>query len=173
MKVYLRKATTDDLSDMLKLVEEAKENLAHRGIPQWQNGIGPNREIIQKDIDHQQAYVLIVDNQVAGMAIITTDIDLSYEAIKEQWSQKFSKYCSIHRLIIGSTYQGKGLAVLLLQLLTSHCQMMDYHDVRIDTHPQNKMMQKAIKKAGFIKRGVISLPIPTGERNAYQFLNDK
>ena len=60
MTVYLRKAEPSDLPDILAIIEDGRRTLQKSGIPQWQNGDGPNQEILAKDIDQQTCYILMV-----------------------------------------------------------------------------------------------------------------
>ena len=45
------------------------------GIPQWQNGDGPNQEILAKDIDQQTCYILMVEDALAGVGVLCSEID--------------------------------------------------------------------------------------------------
>jgi RimJ/RimL family protein N-acetyltransferase len=49
---------------------------------------------------------------------------------------------------------------------------LGYRDVRIDTHPANEPMKRAIASTGFTYRGVVEFAIPDGVRAAFQLLLD-
>ena len=64
---YVRQATLSDLSEISAIFEDAKKVLSNDGSSQWQNG-SPSIENFKKDIEDGCCYVLIVDEEVAGMA---------------------------------------------------------------------------------------------------------
>lgn len=70
MTVYLRKAEPSDLPDILAIIEDGRRTLQKSGIPQWQNGDGPNQEILAKDIDQQTCYILMVEDALAGVGVL-------------------------------------------------------------------------------------------------------
>lgn len=171
MVIYLRKAVPNDLSTIMEIILNARQLLHERNIPQWQNGEGPNEEQLAQDITLQRCYVLIVDQEIAGLGIISTDDEVAYKHIKNgRWIETNEFYAAIHRVALSPIYQGKGLALLLMNHLITAARLDNNLDIRIDTHPENKSMQKLIKKVGFTYRGNILLPVPDGERFAYQLL---
>ena len=56
---YLRRATKADLPAILTIINEAKAYLKEQGINQWQAGYPTNQDI-EKDIEQQISYVLMV-----------------------------------------------------------------------------------------------------------------
>lgn len=169
--IYLRTATEKDLPMILTLVEEARVILSENNIPQWQNGDGPSQTILQKDIQRKQCYVLIAVDKIVGIGIISTEPEVAYEQLEAgEWLDCASPYVAIHRVAICPRYHGKGYAQLLLRYLVTTSRLMNYLDIRIDTHPKNKAMQHLITKNGFEYRGNIQLPVSNGERFAYQLL---
>lgn len=74
MSKYIRQATSADLPAMMAIIEQGKHALAADQIPQWQDGY-PLAADIQADIDARIAWVLIVDDQIAGTAALLTTPD--------------------------------------------------------------------------------------------------
>ncbi|XUB56734.1 hypothetical protein IGJ02_000972 [Enterococcus sp. DIV0724b] len=171
MAIYLRKAAPTDLTKIMDVIRAARQFLHAHTIPQWQNGEGPDEKQLIQDIATQQCYVLIVDQEIAGLGIISSDIEEPYEQIKNgHWQQASKDYVVIHRVAIDPVYHGKGLALLLMNLLITTARLNNQFDIRIDTHPDNKPMQHLIKKAGFHYQGELSLPVADGQRFAYQLI---
>lgn len=171
MVTYLRKATLTDLSDIMEIISSARQLLHEKKIPQWQNNSGPSKEQLTQDIALKQCYVLVVDEKVVGLGIISTAKEETYDLLNSgQWTGSKGEYVVIHRLALAAAYQGQGLALTLMNFLLTAARLDDYLDIRIDTHPKNIAMQQLIKKAGFQYQGDISLPIPDGERFAYQLI---
>ena len=169
MKLYLRKAAIGDLDMMMSIIDHAREVIIKRGIPQWQDGDGPSREIFTEDIKREQAYVLMLDDQIVGVGTILTEPDEAYDKMKT-WNMEFSGYASIHRVAINPDIQGRGLSKMLLSFLITAARLNGYQDIRIDTHPENKIMQHVIQSSGFQLKGEIELSVPNGERLAYQLI---
>lgn len=171
MVVYFRKAIPDDLNNIMKIIQSARRLLCEKNIPQWQNGEGPNEELLKHDITLQRCYVLIVDDDIAGLGIISTESEPPYNHIMNgQWINTHEKYGTIHRVALSPLYHGKGLALLLMNYLITTARLNTILDIRIDTHPKNKAMQQLIRKAGFTYQGDILLPVVDGERFAYQLV---
>ncbi|MEI5989249.1 hypothetical protein A5881_000737 [Enterococcus termitis] len=171
MAIYLRKATTTDLPEILEIIQAARQLLQKNKVPQWQNGEGPNKLQLEQDIASQQCYLLIVDQQIAGLGIVSADKEAPYEQITNgQWQETTGDYAVLHRVALAPSYQGKGLSLTLMNFLITAARLKEHLDIRIDTHPQNIAMQQLIKKAGFMYCGDILLPVDNGERVAYQLI---
>ncbi|EOL43803.1 hypothetical protein RV11_GL002248 [Enterococcus phoeniculicola] len=169
MEISLRKAKKADCEKIMQLIEQAKEFLKQQGSPQWQKGHGPKKETILRDIEKEESYLLIADNQIVGTAALVSGIDPVYTAITGTWKKTDTAYVSIHRVAIDGTIRGNRLAKQLLNGLVSIAKKEGIKDVRIDTYPANVIMEKAIFSSGFTYQGMIEFPIPDGERKAYQF----
>ncbi|AUJ33063.1 MAG: GNAT family N-acetyltransferase [Liquorilactobacillus nagelii] len=167
---FIRPATLTDLPAMMGIIEEARQLLAVDNIPQWQDGY-PNKESIKQDIENEIAYVLVNDQQVAGVAALQTWPDPDYsEIFAGAWQRPDQKhYATIHRIAIAQRYRGQHLAQLFLSNLTSQAWQLGFDQVRIDTHPTNQRMRHLVTKSGFDFAGEVHLKeraVP--ERLAYQ-----
>ena len=57
-----RKSIKSDVSRIMEIIRQAQEYFKLQGINQWQNNY-PNHATIKKDIDKEESYVLINDNE--------------------------------------------------------------------------------------------------------------
>ncbi|MCO7174965.1 GNAT family N-acetyltransferase [Sporolactobacillus kofuensis] len=171
MTTYLRKATDDDLLEINKIIDSAKLLLKANEINQWQDGY-PDLETLHHDIEQQVCYVLIVDQQIAGVGVILQDKDPGYEKIVQgSWlDSDQSTYRSIHRVALSPDFRGQHLSATLMNHLITAARLAGSTDLRIDTHPENNAMQRVIQKSGFDYRGVIYLERSHDKRWAYQLL---
>lgn len=172
MSKYIRQATSADLPAIMSIIEQGKQALAADQIPQWQDGY-PLATDIQADIDAKIAWVLIVDNQIAGTAALLTTPDPNYAAIYDGgWAPtKNHRYASIHRIAIASGYHGQHLADFYFSNLITMSYQLGFRQLRIDTHLLNQRMQHIITKAGFDYRGIVYMNHDKNDqRNAYQLL---
>lgn len=79
-------------------------------------------------------------------------------------------YSIIHRIAIEADHQGEHLSAALIQQLMTMSYYLGYRDVRIDTHPDNLVMQHIITSNGFEEKGTITMDEDKGVRLAYQIL---
>ncbi|WP_412989280.1 GNAT family N-acetyltransferase [Pediococcus siamensis] len=167
---YLRKTTTQDLPSVVKIIDSAKAFLKAQNINQWQDGY-PQAADLQSDIQNHISYVLIINGQVAGTAALMPDHDPNYDVIqKGNWvGPEDAKYTVIHRIAMSPDFRGQHLAAKMISGLLTLSSQLGYDQIRIDTHPDNKLMQHLIINSGFTYRGVVLMDHnPEETRLAYQ-----
>ena len=152
--IYIRKATKNDLDQIMPIIDEAKKFLKEDGNPQWQSGY-PNVDAISTDIEQDAAWVLIVDQKVAGYTAVTSGPDPNYHQIDGRWNNDLDPYVAIHRVAISNEYRGMHLASYLLSSLISLHYAEGVRNYRVDTFRRNEIVQHLVKDAGFIERGTI------------------
>ena len=168
-EIYLRRAQLQDLTAIMKIIDDAKELLKKNGSPQWQNGY-PDQETFTQDIVMQTNWILINDNKVVTTATLQLTPEPTYRNITQgQWQQPDEPYATIHRVAISSNYRGQGLSKLLFSNLLTVGQMQGIKNFRVDTHRSNKAMQHIAENFNFKKRGIIKVNDQNDpERLAYE-----
>lgn len=168
-EIYLRRAQLQDLTAIMKIIDDVKELLKKNGSPQWQNGY-PDQETFTQDIVMQTNWILINDNKVVATATLQLTPEPTYRNITQgQWQQPDEPYATIHRVAISSNYQGQGLSKLLFSNLLTVGQMQGIKNFRVDTHRSNKAMQHIAENFNFKKRGIIKVNDQNDpERLAYE-----
>jgi len=169
--IYLRQSTLDDLPKIIKIINGTKKILRDRGVEQWQAGY-PSDDILKEDIQEAISYVLILDGQVAGVAALQQGYDKNYQDMTSgSWLRDSDvTYSVIHRITVQSGFEGQHLATVLIQQLLTMSYYLGYRDVRIDTNPDNLVMQHVILDSGFEELGTITMEEDNGVRKAYQIL---
>lgn len=168
MSVYLRSAELNDLNKIMSIIDDAKLLMKKDGNPQWQNG-RPNAEILKNDINKGQAYCLVVNQEVAGIAVLQTAPELTYKQIAGHWHNDTDQYATIHRIALSSKFRGQHLGLIFISNLLSRGVALGINNFRIDTHAINKRMQGLIKTAGFVYCGIIHIDnTENGARFAYE-----
>ena len=152
--IYIRKSAKNDLDQIMPIIDEAKKFLKEDGNPQWQSGY-PNVDAISTDIEQDAAWVLIVDQKVAGYTAVTSGPDPNYHQIDGRWNNDLDPYVAIHRVAISNEYRGMHLASYLLSSLISLHYAEGVRNYRVDTFRRNEIVQHLVKDAGFIERGTI------------------
>ncbi len=153
MKVILAKP--EHLKDICRITDEAKAQLKRIGIDQWQRGY-PNEDVWVEDIKKGAAWVAVDGGKVCGAFAFLTGDDASYAVIDGKWLTE-TPYVSIHRFCVSDHCKGKGVAGEMFKYGFAMAKELGIDSVRIDTHPGNLPMQKALGKSGFEKCGEIAL----------------
>lgn len=163
--IYLRKAQLTDLSLIMKIIQEARKFLYESGSDQWQ-GAYPASLDIEKDIAKQQAFVLIVEGEIAAYSAVITGEEPAYTKITDgKWSNDSLDYVTVHRIAFSDQFRGRKLSSFLFTTIFTRMYEIGYRDFRVDTHEKNQIMQHVFEREGFVKKGMV---IIDGARMAYQ-----
>ncbi len=152
----LRKSTSMDLSEIMKIIRQAQESLRLQNIDQWQNQY-PNEDTILSDIEHGYSYVLYdeVSERVVATVAVSFDGEETYQNIANgSWAYN-EPYGVIHRIAVHNEYLCKGIAALLISKIQELALNQGVFHLRVDTHKDNVPMQKLLKKFEFIQCGII------------------
>ena len=148
-------AQSNHLEDICKITAQAKAQLKAMGLDQWQKGY-PSAEIWKSDIENQSAWLAIENNQVLGAFAFQITPDPSYYEIDGAWLTS-TPYASMHRVCVSDEAKGKGVAGQMFAFGFELASIAGLDSMRIDTHPDNKPMKRALEKAGFLPCGNIIL----------------
>lgn len=154
--MIIRKSSKEDIKDIMKIINKAKEFLKENGVDQWQDGY-PNSAIIENDILNNYSYVVLKDNNILATLAISFDGEKTYDVIYDGKWLSNGKYAVIHRIAIDNKYRGTGVSSYILQKVYEICLDNNIHSIKIDTHEKNIPMQKLLKKNDFKYCGVIYL----------------
>lgn len=141
----IRLAVQTDLKQILGIYDWARRFMAENGNPTQWGTSHPAQCVLEEDIRRERLYVVTQDDIICGVFMFTLGDDPTYAYIEGNWHSD-SPYGVIHRIA------GSGGGILAAAL--AHCSEIISH-LRIDTHADNKPMQRAIEKAGFSKCGII------------------
>lgn len=148
MYMHIREAQLQDLDRILEIYEIAKKFMRETGnMNQW-NSSYPDRSLLIKDIQAHQLYVMENEEVHAVFAFIQGD-DPTYKIIEGAWLED-SPYGTIHRIA------SDGIVHHIMEEAVNYCIKKCPH-IRIDTHEDNKVMQKLILRNGFKRTGIIHI----------------
>ncbi|MCR4781504.1 MAG: N-acetyltransferase [Lachnospiraceae bacterium] len=180
----VRLATKNDVPEILWTFAYARDFMKKTDNPTQWGDDWPNEEIVLSDIEKKICYVITEENVALGgeeiLGVFTMiygkDIDPTYEKIEpvdEGEYQADGKWLSdepygvIHRL--AGNGKAKGVGTTAINFALDNCN----GHVRVDTHANNKVMQKVFLKNGFKLTGLISVGF--GEdpwRYAYEYVEE-
>ena len=168
-----RRAEIADIDALLDILEQAKAYLRESGVDQWQEGY-PNREALAADIEAGRGWLFeCVDNgEIAGYECVAMTPEVCYREIDGAWLTEGENYAVIHRAMAAARYRGTRLAAEMFSFAAELAAGMGRLSVRVDTHRDNKAMNRLCEKQGFTYCGVVDLglvdPASDSLRNAYE-----
>ena len=147
MEYQLRKALPEDLSRIQDIYAHARRFMEQTGNPhQWGKNF-PLTTQLMEDIENGDLYVLIQDEIIHGVFYFYIGPDPTYCIIEDGHWRSDSPYGTIHRIA------GDGSGGILAAAVAFGKSKINH--LRIDTHEDNKIMQRAVVKIGFQRSGII------------------
>ena len=159
----IRPARESDIPAILPVLDAARRIMRDSGNPsQWADGY-PSAEAIRKDIERDGGFVIEDDGKIVAYFAFLPSPEPTYDVIEGgSWLDDTQPYHVIHR--IASYPDARGVFSDIIAWSRER-----EHNLRIDTHRDNRIMQHCILKAGFRYCGIIYLA-NGDERLAYQWL---
>lgn len=162
----IRHATEADLEQIMEIYAYARKFMAEHDNPnQWGPTNWPPRQLIEKDIFWGASYVCVHKNRIVGTFFHEAGekIEPAYEKIENgEWLDHSGTYGVVHRIAGDCSVKGIGRFCLEWAIEQSGGHL------RIDTHPDNIVMQNLLKKLGFTCCGIIYVEEDDNPRLAYE-----
>ncbi len=155
--MIIRQSRTEDIPEIMTIINDAKTYLASQNINQWQNGY-PNTEQVENDILKKESYVVVNDDhKIMATSMFTLRKEPTYkEVINGNWLISEDEiYGVIHRMAIKKEFKKLGLATFLFDEFHQQLKDKNIQSLKIDTHEENLGMQALIKKLGYTYCGII------------------
>lgn len=146
-KYCIRKAASSDMEDILAVYAYARKFMAEHGNPNQWGKTKPTQEELSDDIRNGNLYVAERAGEICGVFAFLLGEDPTYSEIFDGDWHFDLHYGTIHRIA------GKGSGGIL-HACVSYCEKITRY-LRIDTHHDNFVMQKAVQKEGFVRCGII------------------
>ncbi len=163
MEYLIRKAEWEDLPRIEEIYAYARQFMADTGNPnQWGKTTPPTCQL-EDDIRKGDLYVLIHEGTIHGVFYFYIGEDPTYGYIEEGTWRSDTPYGTIHRIAGDGSGGVLAAAVAFGKTKINH--------IRIDTHHDNKIMQRAVVKYGFQRSGIIYLQNGS-PRIAYDLLTE-
>ena len=151
--MIFRAAETGDVDIVTQIISEASARLGSAGIDQWQRGY-PNRASVESDVEQGVGRVLCDGEQIVAYgAVIFTGEEAYRDLTGGGW------------LTSGSYRVGQGWSRRFMMCAEEWARENSLPSIRIDTHPDNKIMQNLIASSGYTYCGDV---IIESRRLAYE-----
>ena len=142
----IRLANTSDTNRIFEIYEYARAYMKAHGNPNQWGDNRPEKSLTKDDIKNQRCYVMEDEGHIFACFVFTIGFEKEYEA-------KFpsnDKYGVIHR--VASDGSKRGIVEQIVDFAKGKVNLL-----RIDTHEDNKIMQKVIERQNFKRLGIIYL----------------
>lgn len=150
----VEKAKSNELNIIKNIYNKASEFLKTNNVDQWQNGY-PSIDVIKNDFENGNLYVLKQDDYILGVMAFIKEEEPTYKKIYNGNWLSNNIYYTIHRISV--LKKGQGLSKYFFEYAIDKCIEDGVFSLRIDTHKDNLVMQKALNKMGFEYCGIIYL----------------
>ena len=157
----VRKAVPADLDAVMRIYRAAQTFMIRSGNPTQWGRFYPPRELVAADIAREGCFVLTENGAVHGVFALCFDGDPAYRVIEDGAWPDDEPYIAIHRVA------GDGEAHGVFRAAADYCAALCDH-LRIDTHADNRVMQRKIEAYGFRRCGTVFAEDGT-PRIAYQW----
>ncbi len=150
----LRKTRFDDIERVVVLYKQASTYFKENNIDQWQNNY-PNKQSLINDIDKGFGFVLEQHNIILASMACIPEKDVDYDVIYEGSWLNNETYLTIHRIVVDNKVKNTGIAHQMMQEASNYAKKQNIHNIRIDTHQDNKSMLRFLEKEGFVYCGIV------------------
>ena len=161
-QLTIRPAVKQDLQQIMPLFEIARRFMVSAGnANQWIDGY-PQEGLISEEIVKGHCFVIEQQTEIVATFCLIIGKDPTYDIIEEgEWLNELP-YGTVHRLASNGKIKGIGKACF------DWC-FEQIPNIRVDTHKDNKVMQRVLETYGFQYCGIIYTHNGT-ERLAYQLM---
>lgn len=157
----IRDASINDIDTIMKIYINAQNYMINSGNPTQWGHFYPTIGMIEKDIKSGLSKVIYDEDGIHGVFALLEDEEPTYQKIEGGNWLNNEPYVTLHRL------SGDGVTHGIFKCASDYCKSVSAN-VRIDTHADNKTMQRLILENDFILCGIIHVEDGT-ERIAYQW----
>ena len=156
-KIWIHEVNIDDLQEVMKITDSAKQLLKKNGSLQWQQGY-PDENTFKNDIKNKALIGLYEHNQLKAFGAYIYGKDLNYVDIEGKWDIPANdRDMAIHRVAVDENSHGKKYGIKILKYGIIYAKKLKCLTVKVDTHKNNIPMQKSILRSGFIYKGIIKI----------------
>ena len=144
----IRYAAENDLPRILEIYDTARQFMRQTGnMTQWINGY-PGEPLLRQDVTNGDLYVMEDEGSIYGAFAFILGDDPTYAEIEGAWQDTATPYGTIHRIGSDGTHRG-----VLHECVDWALRRIPH--LRVDTHADNRVMQRCILREGFAYCGVI------------------
>lgn len=153
MNLHFRKATSQEIPQIWKILQSAIRRRKVEGSNQWQDGY-PNPEVVKQDIGKQAGFVLTDEEKIIGYCAVFINEEPEYKNIIGKWLTDHD-FVVFHRVAVAEEYLGKGLAKEMMKFIEDFALANNIYSVKADTNFDNLAMMKSFANLGYTYCGEV------------------
>ena len=150
MKLTFRKATNEDLLQVLELYKAVVNNMINSGINQWSDEY-PNKVVLSADIKRGELVIGLNGEEILTAYVMNCDADPDY--YNADWQYPDAKWCVVHRLCVSPFYHRQGLATKVMEYVEQTAKEEGFDSIHLDTFSGNPKALSLYHKLGFVDVG--------------------
>lgn len=144
----IKNAKIDDIGKIMEIYRYAQDFMIRSGNPDQWGHFWPIQDVIEDDIKEGICKVICEGDEIYGVFALCQGDEPTYQHIEGGMWLNDEPYVTIHRIASDGRRHG------IFKCAAEHCKKI-CSNVRVDTHENNKPMQRQVEKNGFIKCGTI------------------
>ena len=145
--MIFRKAEIKDIDTVEQIMLAASGRLGAAGIDQWQRGY-PNRASVERDVENGVGMVLCEGATIIAYGAVIFTGEPAYDDLTGGEWLTSGEYAVVHRLCVSEIFVGMGFSKQFMHAAEAMASER-VRSMRIDTHPENKIMQGLIQRLGY------------------------
>lgn len=153
MEYSFRQATMADSPAIWEILEAAIQRRKADGSAQWQDGY-PNPEIVKKDLEQGQGYVLTAGGRLVAYAALLMNDEPAYAHLDGNWLSN-GDFLVIHRVAVAQDFLHKGLGRRMLAHIETFAVHNKIYSIKADTNFDNPGMISLFEKQGYVYCGEV------------------
>lgn len=142
-----RKASRAEIGRITDILAGGIARLRRQGIDQWQRGY-PDRAAVEADVAAGAGMVLCEEGEIAAYGAVVFTGEAAYDAITGGWWLTRGPYAVVHRLCVAENFLRRGCGAEFMRRVEKLARGR-VASIRIDTHPDNAIMQSLVCRMGF------------------------
>ncbi len=149
--MHIRKTTEADLPAVEEVFRNGRRIMRENGNPTQWGDDKPTLDQVRYDMSKDGSYVIEDDNgKIVGTFAFILGDDPAYARLDEGEWLNDEYYGTIHHIAAGEGAKG------IFSTALEFCEAI-HDNIRIDTHPNNHIMQHNCEKHGFVRCGMITV----------------
>ena len=158
----IRKAVPGEEAQVTAFYERIIAKRTEKDYKLWWNlEVYPTREDLAEAVRSGTMHIVLDARRIIGAAILNRDQGDGYEGIAWGCTPAPDQIAVIHLVAVDPDQRGKGVGMKLMEHLVSEAKGMGIRSLRLDTMPHYSSAIRLYEKAGFVKRGEVTLYYPT------------
>lgn len=135
MSLQIRMATKQAFAQISSLYEDGIDVIVSKGISQWQWGVYPSEDILQRDMHQGQLYGAWAADELVAAFVLDDECDPQYSQVSWRYGQNPAV---LHRVMIAPSLHGQGVGKEMMDWIIDHAASLGYDCLRLDSYILNE-----------------------------------